>query len=357
MRRLFFAVIAACALVSLPYIGLASEENSPAKISLPLASGPLEIDPNGDTKAIHELADDVLAPALPTLKANAHRLPPPLLLELAYRTFRADRAEAAYWLEVAQARLLYDRARCTGTVLSPEISYLPYLMPYSRIYSDPAIILAARKKVLENERKWPDLDPAWTCARIFTEQGAPKEIAKDDWPKIRAEVRTAYGKWIDDVEASLQPFKPLAAVKVSGQVGIYGWTSDGWLMIGEIDLPSFADRYRDIQLFIKPRTRQVRGWQPPDRWVESADGKALPTVDAFLRSPQQVEIVDGQASRVAGKGPSLSPDPDRLVVRRGGQEVVVAAGRVGPPAVSPDRCYLAYSVDFDLFVAPLCAGQ
>lgn len=357
MRWLCLAAMAALALTSSPSIGLASEASVPPKITLPLASGSIDIDPNGDTKPIYQLADDTLAPALSTLKANANRLSPPLLLELAHRSFRANRAEAAYWLEVAQARLLYDRARCPGTALSPEISYLPFLAPYSRIYSDPATTLAARKKVLENESKWPDPDPAWTCSKIFGPQDGPKEIAKEEWPKVRSDVRAAYAKWIDDIEASLKPFIPLAAMKVSERAGLYGWTVDGLLVIGETDVPSFADRYRDMMLAVQPRVRQVRGWLPPDQLVESADFQALPTPEAFRKSPQQVEIIDGQISRVAGKGPLLSPDPDRLLLRRGDREAVVAAGRVGPPAVSPDRCFLAFSVDFDLFVAPLCAAQ
>ncbi|MCW5774770.1 MAG: hypothetical protein KIT16_24200, partial [Rhodospirillaceae bacterium] len=136
------------------------------------------------------------------IAANQLSLAPPLLFELAKRTFPRDRAQGLVWFVLAYVRTQYDALRCADASARRRVALMALIAGEALIghaSANPDALHAAMRQVLVR----PDLfsgraTTAWICAygtrgmeSAIDKRGlsqAELVVPESEWPAIRARI-------------------------------------------------------------------------------------------------------------------------------------------------------------------------
>lgn len=142
------------------------------------------------------------AKLIPYLRNRIERLSPPLIFELARRTFETDKEEAVTLFWLARLRAMYDARRCTDKTAAQGVfqwnNVVTELLAYVR--ANPSVSNAGKNAALGRESGLSEeLSPAWICFHgIFAMRAATagKDFAnwhkpKSEWPQLRQMERAA----------------------------------------------------------------------------------------------------------------------------------------------------------------------
>jgi WD domain, G-beta repeat/WD40-like Beta Propeller Repeat len=242
--------------VAIVTIAVAAQAQAPAQNAPPLPRDQLskilivDLTPRGQLQTLAALERQPMSDndiIVPWLKANADRIEPLLLMELARRVFAQSHGDGLEWFAIGYARTVYDAKRCADPTADDGLAIalltrlagtqIPaYLASHHDEYA------AAEQRALARRDLFTDaVSPLWICihgleAYRSTMTGKPAELAlrpRSVWPTIQQSIRQAMTAGIRKTQAAQAARQALPAGTIElrppnqGIPFALAWSPDG----------------------------------------------------------------------------------------------------------------------------------